>query len=246
MINKKWRCTPLWSLCALKRRNLSSKWCPNHPHKASLDEYETDGNLEAFLMAIRTVAEAKGVMSELARRTELNRQSLYRTLSKRGNPRLRTLGSMERVSISFLCTFTSTTEKCSASNLMISRMPSSYPTEPSPCRFQPSFQTRMLKTWSEQFVRYWVRNEIHRPGSRFVSLAEPAEPQSSKEKRWPRGTARFYGTGRALFFYELFGYACDNSADHCAGQLDNAIVKEGGVNRWIFIPWCWEKVAGIG
>jgi hypothetical protein len=29
--------------------------------KASLDEYEKDGNIEAFLMAIKTVADAKEV-----------------------------------------------------------------------------------------------------------------------------------------------------------------------------------------
>ena len=59
--------------------------------KASLDEYEKDGNIEAFLMAIRTVAGAQGGITELARNTDLNRQSLYRTLSKNGNPRLITL-----------------------------------------------------------------------------------------------------------------------------------------------------------
>ena len=59
--------------------------------KASLDEYEKDGNIEAFLIAIRTVADAQGGITELARKTELNRQSLYRTLSKNGNPRLKTL-----------------------------------------------------------------------------------------------------------------------------------------------------------
>ncbi len=59
--------------------------------KASLDEYEKDGNIEAFLIAIRTVADAQGGITELAKKTELNRQSLYRTLSKNGNPRLKTL-----------------------------------------------------------------------------------------------------------------------------------------------------------
>jgi probable addiction module antidote protein len=59
--------------------------------KASLDDYEQDGNLEAFLLALRTVIEAQGGMTELARKTSLNRQNLYRTLSKNGNPRLQTL-----------------------------------------------------------------------------------------------------------------------------------------------------------
>lgn len=59
--------------------------------RASLDEYEGDGNLEAFLLALRTVIDAQGGMTELARKTSLNRQNLYRTLSKNGNPRLQTL-----------------------------------------------------------------------------------------------------------------------------------------------------------
>ncbi len=59
--------------------------------RVSLDEYEQDGNLEAFLLALRSVGEAEGGMTEFARKTALNRQSLYKTLSKQGNPRLQTL-----------------------------------------------------------------------------------------------------------------------------------------------------------
>ncbi len=59
--------------------------------RVSLDEYEQDGNLEAFLLALRSVVEAQGGMTEFARKTALNRQSLYKTLSKQGNPRLQTL-----------------------------------------------------------------------------------------------------------------------------------------------------------
>lgn len=59
--------------------------------RVSLDEYEHDGNLEAFLLALRSVVEAQGGMTEFARKTSLNRQSLYKTLSKQGNPRLQTL-----------------------------------------------------------------------------------------------------------------------------------------------------------
>lgn len=59
--------------------------------KASFEAYEQDGNLEAFLLALRSVVEAQGGMTELSRKTTLNRQSLYKTLSKQGNPRLHTL-----------------------------------------------------------------------------------------------------------------------------------------------------------
>ena len=46
---------------------------------------EEDGSPEAFLIALRDVAEARG-MTQLARDTDLKRESLYTMLSKRGNP----------------------------------------------------------------------------------------------------------------------------------------------------------------
>ena len=57
----------------------------------ALDEYEKDKDIEAFLLALRSVAEAKGGIRELSNKTKLNRQHLYRTLSHKGNPRLNTL-----------------------------------------------------------------------------------------------------------------------------------------------------------
>ena len=45
----------------------------------------------AFLQALRNVADAAGGVSEIAARTRLNRQQLYRTLSRAGNPELRSL-----------------------------------------------------------------------------------------------------------------------------------------------------------
>jgi probable addiction module antidote protein len=60
----------------------------------ALEEYEKDKDTEAFLLALRTVAEARGGIGELAKKTTLNRQHLYRTLSKKGNPRLDTLDAV--------------------------------------------------------------------------------------------------------------------------------------------------------
>jgi probable addiction module antidote protein len=48
---------------------------------------------EAFLLALRDVAEAHG-MSDVARKAHLNRESMYRMLSKRGNPRLSSLAML--------------------------------------------------------------------------------------------------------------------------------------------------------
>lgn len=44
-----------------------------------------EDDLETLLLALRDVAEAQG-MSAIARRTKLNRVSLYKMLSRRGNP----------------------------------------------------------------------------------------------------------------------------------------------------------------
>lgn len=49
---------------------------------------------EAFLAALRDVAEARAGMKALARRSRLNRESLYRALSRKGNPSISTLDSV--------------------------------------------------------------------------------------------------------------------------------------------------------
>ena len=53
-----------------------------------------DGDARAVPIALRTVAEAVGGMAALARKTGLSRETLYRTLSTRGNPRLDTLAAI--------------------------------------------------------------------------------------------------------------------------------------------------------
>ncbi len=54
-----------------------------------------DGDKELFLLALRNVAEARlGGMSKLAEATGLNRESLYRMLSGKGNPELKSLDKL--------------------------------------------------------------------------------------------------------------------------------------------------------
>jgi probable addiction module antidote protein len=48
-----------------------------------------------FLAALRDVARARGI-SEVASKSRLNRESLYKMLSKRGNPSLHSLGALLR------------------------------------------------------------------------------------------------------------------------------------------------------
>jgi probable addiction module antidote protein len=59
---------------------------------AHLEDQDKDAE-EFFLMALRDVAKAYGV-SDLAEEANLGRESLYKTLSKTGNPKLSTLVSL--------------------------------------------------------------------------------------------------------------------------------------------------------
>ena len=57
--------------------------------KAALEEDDP----RVFLLALRNVAQARG-FSKVAARSRLNRESLYKMLSKRGNPSLQSLGAL--------------------------------------------------------------------------------------------------------------------------------------------------------
>ncbi len=52
-----------------------------------------DGSQEVFLMALRDVAEARG-LTKLAKESALNRENLYRLLSEKGNPQLSSLNAL--------------------------------------------------------------------------------------------------------------------------------------------------------
>ena len=58
---------------------------------AYLDAALEYGDRPAFLLAIRNVIDALGGMSKISRQTGLNRENLYRVLSKKGNPELNSL-----------------------------------------------------------------------------------------------------------------------------------------------------------
>jgi len=72
-----------------------------NPREASayLNAAMEEGDRAVFLLALRNVAEAQGGMAALARKTRMNRESLYRMLSSKGNPEIRSiltlLNSME-------------------------------------------------------------------------------------------------------------------------------------------------------
>ena len=53
-----------------------------------------DEDARVFLLALRDVANAHGGIRALSRDTRLNRESLYRMLSKAGNPSLESLAAV--------------------------------------------------------------------------------------------------------------------------------------------------------
>lgn len=56
---------------------------------AYLNEALKDEDPRMFLLALKNVCEAQGEeMADLARRTKVSRENLYRILSKKGNPKL--------------------------------------------------------------------------------------------------------------------------------------------------------------
>jgi probable addiction module antidote protein len=55
-----------------------------------------DGEPAVLLEALRNVAQAKGGMGALAKAAGVSRESLYRTLSRRGNPKIDTIMELLR------------------------------------------------------------------------------------------------------------------------------------------------------
>ena len=58
---------------------------------AHLNAAPEDGDSAVLLAALRNVAQARGGMGALAKAAGVSRESLYGTLSRRGNPKIETL-----------------------------------------------------------------------------------------------------------------------------------------------------------
>ncbi len=64
----------------------------DHPEFATLwAALEEDDEPGVLLIALRRIAEARGGIAKLAKAAGIERESSYRALSRRGNPRLSTL-----------------------------------------------------------------------------------------------------------------------------------------------------------
>jgi probable addiction module antidote protein len=59
-----------------------------------LDACLRDGDPRIFLLALKDVADAHGGVRALSEATQLNRENLYRALSKSGNPSFQTLSAI--------------------------------------------------------------------------------------------------------------------------------------------------------
>lgn len=59
--------------------------------KAAMESLDNPNDRAAGLLALRTVAEAYGGLSAVATEAGISRESLYRALSPKGNPTLKTL-----------------------------------------------------------------------------------------------------------------------------------------------------------
>jgi probable addiction module antidote protein len=60
---------------------------------AYLDAALAEGDTDSFLLALRDVAEARGI-AHVARAAQLNRENLYRMLTTNGNPQLSSLNAL--------------------------------------------------------------------------------------------------------------------------------------------------------
>jgi probable addiction module antidote protein len=58
---------------------------------AYLNAAMEEGDRALFLLALRNVAEAHGGMAAVSEKAKLNRESMYRMLSKNGNPAIKSI-----------------------------------------------------------------------------------------------------------------------------------------------------------
>ena len=61
---------------------------------AYLEAVIAEGDQAALMLALRQVAQARGGVTEVARKANLTREATYRMLSKVGNPELRSLNAV--------------------------------------------------------------------------------------------------------------------------------------------------------
>ena len=118
---------------------------------------EDDDEPSVLLIALRRIAEARGGIAKVAKAAGIERESLYRVLSARGNPRLSTLfGVTKAVGLKL----TVETSKQSV------RRPFAIAHEDSGC-LSGSIATMSLS--------FWMNWKVRRTGNRTLRLAVPSK-----------------------------------------------------------------------
>ena len=60
--------------------------------KAAIEEYNEDGDTTAFFQSLHILAKSKGGITQLAKKSSLTRQNLYRIFNNNVNPQFNTIG----------------------------------------------------------------------------------------------------------------------------------------------------------
>ncbi|WLS79499.1 DNA-binding protein [Erwinia pyri] len=68
-------------------------FAPLYLHQAFI-EIDEEGGYEAFMLALRHVIEATGGMTAIAKRAGMSRESLYKSLSPKGNPSFKRVAAL--------------------------------------------------------------------------------------------------------------------------------------------------------
>ena len=76
------------------RKDLLKSLTDPEEAKEYLNAALEDENSEVFLLALKDIVDANSSMSKLAQETNRNRESLYKTLSEKGNPQLNSIRSI--------------------------------------------------------------------------------------------------------------------------------------------------------
>lgn len=95
MTTKKGRGRKAGAPASVPHRPQLLAWLKDPGNAAAYVETAIDeGDPAGILQALRNVAEARGGIARIAEKTGLNREALYRTLSRRGNPQLKSLAAI--------------------------------------------------------------------------------------------------------------------------------------------------------
>lgn len=87
------RTTKRAGAATVAHRDQRLAWLADKPRNAAayLEAALETGDRGDLMHALRDIAEARGGIAKLAQETGLNRETLYRTLSRNGNPQLSSL-----------------------------------------------------------------------------------------------------------------------------------------------------------